>query len=79
MTTETDAAPEVLTVEKVEGLARREPLLLTICEAAELLSVGRTTAYRLIDDGELEVVRIGRSARVPRSAVVDFVERLRAQ
>lgn len=79
MTTETDTAPQVLTVEEVDGLPRREPLLLTICEAAELLSVGRTTAYRLIDDGELEVVRIGRAARVPRAAVVDFVERLRTQ
>ena len=53
------------------------PLLLTIPEAAALLGVGRTTAYQLISAGELEVVHVGRCARVPAGAVADFVEALR--
>ncbi|HVV37560.1 MAG TPA: helix-turn-helix domain-containing protein [Acidimicrobiales bacterium] len=55
-----------------------EPLLLTIVEAARLLSVGRTTVYELIDRGEIRAVRIGRACRVPVTAVNDYVARLLA-
>ena len=36
-------------------------LLLTMIEAARVLSVGRTKMYELVDAGEIDVVRIGRS------------------
>ena len=52
-------------------------LLLTMVEAARVLSIGRTTMYELVDAGEIDVVHIGRSARVPIAAVEDFVERHR--
>lgn len=55
-----------------------EPILLTIPEAARMLSIGRTLAYELIAAGELEVVHINRAARVPLDAVHAFVERRRA-
>lgn len=54
------------------------PVLLTIPEAARLLSIGRTLAYELIATGELEVIHINRAARVPLDAVHAFVERRRA-
>lgn len=53
-----------------------EALLLTVVEAAMLLGVGRTTAYELIAAGDLQVVHIGRSARVPRAAVHRYVNAL---
>lgn len=56
-----------------------EPRLLTVSDAARLLGIGRTTAYELIAAGELEVVHIGRSARVPTAEVDAFVERLRVR
>jgi excisionase family DNA binding protein len=52
-----------------------EPLLLTVAEAGRLLSVGRTTVYELIAQGELRTVHIGRACRVPVAAVSDYVER----
>jgi excisionase family DNA binding protein len=62
------------------GHARRvvkgEPLLLTVVEAAAMLGVGRTTAYELIAGGKLQVVHIGRSARVPLVAVHRYVDGL---
>lgn len=54
------------------------PLLLTVRQAAAALGVGRTTVYELIGAGDLEVVHIGRSARVPVAAVEEFVDRLRS-
>ena len=45
------------------------PLLLRVSEAAALLGVSRSTLYQLIARGELRVIRIGRSVRVPREAL----------
>ena len=55
------------------------PALLTISEAAARLRIGRSTAYELIACGDLEVVHIGRSARVPVDAVDELVQILRAR
>jgi excisionase family DNA binding protein len=44
-----------------------EPLaVLTIEEAAELLRIGRSAAYEAARRGQLPVIRLGRSLRVPR-------------
>ncbi len=53
------------------------PILLTIPEAAVRLRIGRSTVYELISSGSLEVVHIGRSARIPAQAVTDFVQLMR--
>jgi excisionase family DNA binding protein len=49
------------------------PTLLTIEEAAGALALGRSTVCELIASGELGSVRIGRSRRIPVSAVDAFV------
>ena len=54
----------------------RERLRLTVIEAAAMLGVGRTKAYELIAGGELQVVHIGLTARVPLVAVHRYVEAL---
>ncbi len=56
-----------------------QQLLLTIPQAAQRLGVGRTTVYELTNAGELDVVHIGRCARIPAAAVDAFVERIRDQ
>lgn len=53
-------------------------LLLTIEQAAERLHIGRTFAYSLIQKGELESLKLGRSRRVPVSALDEYIDRLRA-
>jgi excisionase family DNA binding protein len=50
------------------------PLLLTVAQAAALLSISRTTLYELLAGGAIESIYIGRSRRVPVSALHDFVE-----
>lgn len=55
------------------------PILLTIPEAAGRLRIGRSTVYELISSGRLEVVHIGRSARIPAQAITDFVQLMRGQ
>lgn len=53
-------------------------LLMTIAEASQVLGIGRSTVYEMIGRGVLEVVHVGRSARVPTQALFELVERLRA-
>jgi excisionase family DNA binding protein len=55
------------------------PRLVTILDAAGLLGVGRSTVYELIATGEIEVVHIGRSARVPISSLDAFVAQLQTR
>ena len=43
-----------------------DSLLLTIPEAGELLRLSRGTIYSLVDDDRLELVKIGKSARITR-------------
>lgn len=52
-------------------------LLLSVGEVARALGVGRSKTYELIAAGELEVVHIGRCARVPLDSAEAYVERLR--
>jgi excisionase family DNA binding protein len=42
---------------------------LTVAEVAAVMRVSRLTVYRLVHDGELASVRVGRSFRVPEHAV----------
>lgn len=51
-------------------------VLLTAEEAADRLSVSRSTVYDLIRTGELRSVKIGRARRVPASAIDDLVAHL---
>lgn len=43
------------------------------------LGVGRTTVYRLIEEGQLETVQVGRRRLVLSESIDAFIERLRAQ
>ncbi len=56
-----------------------DKLLLTPEETAEALSIGRSKVYELIGYGHLASVRIDKSRRIPRHAVVEFVARLEEQ
>jgi excisionase family DNA binding protein len=53
-------------------------LLLSVEDAGRALGVSRSTVYELIGSGDLEVVHVRRSVRVPVDALHDFVRRLRS-
>jgi excisionase family DNA binding protein len=54
------------------------PTLVSVVDAAAALGIGRSKMYELIAAGEIEVVHIGRSVRVPVEEIDEFVDRLRA-
>jgi len=53
-----------------------ERVLLTVEEVAERLGIGRTMVFRLVKEGEIESVRIGRLRRIHIDAVNAYAARL---
>jgi excisionase family DNA binding protein len=52
--------------------------LLTIPEAAAMLRLGKRTVWRKVHDGEIESITIGRSRRITRQTVADYIAERRA-
>lgn len=46
---------------------------LTVAEVATMMRVSKMTVYRLVHGGELPAARVGRSFRVPREAVQEYL------
>lgn len=46
---------------------------LTVAEVASMMRVSKMTVYRLVHSGELPAARVGRSFRVPKRAVEDYL------
>ena len=49
------------------------PEVLTVREAAAILRIGRNQLYQAVARGELDAVRIGRSIRIPKHALLDLL------
>lgn len=62
-----------------EPLPQSEPLLLTITQVMEMLQLGRSTIYRLIDCEGLPVQRFGRALRFQREAIQKWLDDRRSQ
>jgi excisionase family DNA binding protein len=50
-------------------------VLLTIDEAAQALSIGRTLLYELLMHQQIASIKVGRARRVPMAAIDDYVNR----
>jgi excisionase family DNA binding protein len=46
---------------------------LTVAEVASMMRVSKMTVYRLVHAGDLPAARVGRSFRVPKHAVEDYL------
>ena len=59
--------------------AERPPrLLLTVEEAAERIGICRSNMFKLIRQGDVKSVQVGRLRRVTPAALEDYVKRLSA-
>jgi excisionase family DNA binding protein len=65
-------APLDLAGPSTSALARL-PEVLTVREATAILRVGRNQLYQAIARGEVGAVRIGRSIRIPKQALLDLL------
>lgn len=51
-----------------------EALTLSIEHAARLIGVSRTTAYRMVRDGQLRAIRVGRRVLVLKKPLMEMLE-----
>ena len=49
------------------------PLVLKVKDLAELLMISQSATYALIRSGQIRSIRLGKSYRIPRDAVEEFL------
>ena len=50
------------------------PMTLRVEDLMPLLGIGRNTAYELVRSGRLRSIRVGRQVRIPKNALIEFLE-----
>ena len=50
------------------------PLVLTVNEMASVLRVGKTVAYQLVSSGAIKSIRVRHAIRIPRKALLEYVD-----
>lgn len=49
------------------------PDVLTVDDVREILNIGRSKAYGLINTGQIKAMKIGRSIRIPKPMLLEFM------
>jgi excisionase family DNA binding protein len=62
-----------LAVNKTKQHHKEEAMTLSVEHAARLIGVSRTTAYRLVRDGELQALRVGRRVLVLKKPLMEML------
>ena len=57
-----------------ESRSSNAPMTYTVYEIAELLKISRTPAYRLVNEGQFKIVRIGNVIRISRKSFDAWLE-----
>lgn len=68
----TDSDTEANNIQKPQTLDE----LLTVQEACKILKCGPTRLYQFINSRQLVSFKMGRSRRIPRSAIDAFIKKL---
>lgn len=58
---------------KSYGMFEEYPDVLSIKDLQNILGIGRTMAYRLINNGDIKHIRIGSSIKIPKQYIMDYV------
>ena len=54
------------------------PLTLRVEDLMPILDIGRNTAYELVRSKQIYSVKIGRQLRIPKQAVIDYLNSSRS-
>ena len=49
------------------------PLTLRVEDLMPILGIGRNTAYELVRSGQIHSIKIGRQLRIPKQALIDYL------
>lgn len=57
-------------------MKEKAKVLVTVEEMAAMLSIGRTVAWELVRKRQIKSVKIGRTRRVPLTAIQEYIQYL---
>lgn len=58
-------------------LDEKESDIMTVDGLMKYLTIGKTTAYKLLKSGKIKAVRIGKLYRIPKKSVDEYIEKYR--
>ncbi|MDE5582802.1 MAG: helix-turn-helix domain-containing protein [Ruminococcus sp.] len=50
--------------------------IITIEELMKLLNIGKNTAYRLLESGEIRAFILGNKWKIPRKSVIEYINKM---
>lgn len=50
--------------------------ILTLKELQELLHIGKNTALRLVQSGEIEAFRVGKQWRIVKDSIIKYIKKM---
>ena len=50
------------------------PTVMTVEDLIPIIHIGRNSAYALVHSGKIKCVRVGKQIRIPRDALIAFLE-----
>lgn len=50
--------------------------ILTLKELQELLHIGKNTALRLVQSGEIEAFRVGKQWRIAKDSIIKYINKM---
>ena len=56
-------------------MSENYPDMLTIKQLKEILNIGQNKALAILHNGKIQYFRIGRSVKIPKKAVLDYIEK----
>ena len=52
------------------------PDILSVKQLCEILGIGKNTAYRLLQSGEIKSIKIGKVYKIPKKEVRRYIDRI---
>lgn len=49
------------------------PAVMTVKDLCEIMDIGRSMGYSLVQTGAIESIRVGRCVRITRKALLDYL------
>lgn len=58
---------------KISIISENLPVVLSVQQLAEVLQIGRNSAYDLVKSGQIRSIRIGKTIRIPQAALLEYL------
>ncbi|MCL2020414.1 MAG: helix-turn-helix domain-containing protein [Oscillospiraceae bacterium] len=50
------------------------PDVMSVDDLCHALNIGKNTAYKLLNKGDIKSVRIGKTHKIPKSRVINYIQ-----